>query len=80
MAMSSVERIEAKTHQMHEIVEATIAEAKSTRDEVKSRVATLAVLADASAICTSEEIASRVQEVVAYSNVQVSRIAVDVTQ
>ena len=50
------------------MVEATTAEAKSVRGEVKSRVAKLAVAADASATCATEEIASRVKQVAEYSD------------
>ena len=62
------------------MVEATTAEARSVRGDVESRVATLAVAADASAARTAEEISSRVKEAVEYSDAQASRIAVDVTQ
>ena len=59
MAISRVGHVEAKTHCVHEMVEATMAEAKSVRGEVESRIATLAAVADTSAARTTEEIASR---------------------
>ena len=68
IAVSSVGRGEVETHRVCKIVEATTAEAKSVHDEVESRVATLPASADASAVRMSEEIVSRVQEVVAYSD------------
>ena len=79
-AISGVGHVEAETHRIHKMVEATTAEAKSVRGEVKSRVATLAAVADASATRTTKEIASRVKQVAEYSNAQASRVATDVTQ
>ena len=67
MAMSGVGCVEAETHCICKIVEATTAEARSVRDEVQSRVASLAALADTSTLRTVEEIAKRVREVAAYS-------------
>ena len=63
--MSGVGRIEVETRHIREIVEATTTEARSVRGEVESHIATLATSADASALRTSEEIVSRVQEAVA---------------
>ena len=80
MAISGVGRMEAEIRCVREMVEATTAEARSVRGEVKSRVTTLAAVADASTTCATEEIVSRVKEVVEYSDAQASRIAVDVTQ
>ena len=79
-AISGVGRVEAETHRVREMVEATMAEARSVCGEVESRVATLAAAADASATRATEEIASRVKEVVEYSDAQASRVAVDITQ
>ena len=62
------------------MVEAMTAKTKSVRDEVESRVATLAAAADASATCASAEIESRVKQVAEYSDVQASRVAADVMQ
>ena len=78
--MSGVGCIEDETHHVHELVEATTAEARSVRDEVQSRVATLVALADTSASHIAEEIEGCVRKVVAYSDAQASRIAVEVTQ
>ena len=79
-AISSMGRIEEETRRIREMVEATIAEARSVRGEVESRIATLAAVADANATRTAEEITSRVQEVAEYSDAQASRAAADVTQ
>ena len=57
-------------HRVREMVEATTAEARSVRGEVESRVATLAVAADASTARATEEISSRVKEVAEYSDAQ----------
>ena len=73
-------RVAQKMRRGREMVEATTAEAKSVRDEVESRVATLAVAADATATHASAEIASRVKQVAEYSDVQALRVTVDVTQ
>ena len=67
-AVSGVGRVAQETHRVREMVEATTAEAKSVRDEVESRVATLAAVADASATRTSEEIANRAKQVAEYSD------------
>ena len=66
-AISGVGRVEAETHRVREMVEATTAEARSVCGEVESRVATLAAAADASTMRAIEEIASRVKQVVEYS-------------
>ena len=63
-AIFGVGRVEAETHCVHEMVEATKAEAKSVRGEVESHVATLVAAGDASAAHATKEIASRVKEVV----------------
>ena len=68
MAMSSVGRIEAATHHVREIVEATTAKARSVCDEVQIHVASLAAAADTSTSCTAEEIAGHVKEVATYSD------------
>ena len=47
-AISGIGRLEAETRHMCEMVEATTAEARSIRGEVKSRIATLAAVADMS--------------------------------
>ena len=78
--MYGVGHIGAETHRVHKIVEATTAEARPVRDKVQSCVASLAVLADASALRAAEEIAGRVKEVAAYSDAQASRVTVEVTQ
>ena len=57
-----------------------MAEVRSVRGGVESRIAALAVAADASATCATEEIVSRVKQVAEYSDVQASRITADVTQ
>ena len=80
MAISSVGRVEAEACCVCKIVEATTAEARSVRDEVESRVASLAALADASASHAKEVTEGRSREVAAYSDAQTSRIAVEVTQ
>ena len=80
MAISGVGRVEAETRCVHEMVEVTTAKARSVRGEVKSRVAKLAAAADASAARATEEIVSRVKQVVEYSDAQASCIATDVTQ
>ena len=56
-----------------------MAEARSVRGEVKSRVATLAAAANASATCATEEIVSRGKQVAEYSDAKVSRVTADVT-
>ena len=68
MAVSGVGCVEEETRRVRQMVEATTAEAKSVRDEVESRVATLAAAADANAARTAEEISSRVKEAVEYSD------------
>ena len=67
-AVSGMGRVAQETRRVREMVEATTAEAKSVRDEVESRVATLVVAADASATRASEEIVSRVKQVAEYSD------------
>ena len=57
-----------------------MAEARSMRDEVESRVATLAAAADASASRAVTEIVGQVEKVAAYSDAQASCIAAEVTQ
>ena len=80
MAISGVGRVEEETRRVRQMVEATMAEARSVHGDVESRVATLAAAADASAARTAEEISSRVKEAVEYSDAQASRVAADVTQ
>ena len=60
--------MEAETRRVHELVEATSAEAKSVRGEVESRVATLAAAADTSATRAVTKIAGQVEKVAAYSD------------
>ena len=79
MAISGVGRVEAETHRVREMVEATTAEARSVYSEVESRVATLAAAADASTMRAIEEIASRVKQMAEYSDPQASYVAADVT-
>ena len=79
-AVSGVGLVAQEMRHVREMVEATTAEAKSVRDEVESRVATLAVAADASTTRASEEIASRVKQVAEYSDAQASRVAANVAQ
>ena len=79
-AVSGVGRVEEETHCVHEMVEATAAEAKSVRDDVESHVVILAAAADASTTCANEEIASRVRQVTEYSDAQALRVAVGITQ
>ena len=78
--ISGVGRVEEETRRVRQMVEATTAEARSVHGNVESRVATLAVVADASMARTAEEISSRVREAVEYSDVKASRFAMDVTQ
>ena len=80
MAISGVGRIEEETRRVRQMVEAMTAEARSVHGDVESRVATLAVAADASAARTAEEISCRVKEAVEYSDAQASHVAADVTQ
>ena len=80
MAISGIGRMEAETHHVREMVEATTAETKSVCGEVKSCVATLMAVADVSATRAIEEIASHVKEVAEYSNAQASHVTADVTQ
>ena len=79
-SISGVGRVEAETRRVCELVEATLAEAKFVRGEVKSRIATLAAAADASTTRVVMEIAGQVEKVAAYSDVQVSRVTAEVTQ
>ena len=67
-AISSIGCVEVETHRIREMVEATTAEARSVHGEVESRVATLAAAADVSTTRATEEIPSRVKEVVEYSD------------
>ena len=67
-AVSGMGRVAQETHRVHRMVEAMTTEAKSMQDEVESRVATLAAVADASATRASEEITSRVKQVAEYSD------------
>ena len=60
MVMSGLGCVEVETRCVREIVEATTAEARSVRDEVESRVASLVASVDASASCAAEEIAGHV--------------------
>ena len=73
--MSGIGRIADKTRRIREFVEATNAEARSLHGEVESKVTTLAAKVDASATHTVEEMTGRVQEVVAYLDAEVSRVA-----
>ena len=79
-AVSGVGCVEQETCCVREMVEATMAEAKSVWDDVESRVAVLAAAADVSATRTSEEIASRVRQVAEYSEAQALRVTAGVTQ
>ena len=72
--------MEAETHHVCEMVEATTAEARSVRGEVESRIATLAAAADVSTTCATEEIASCVKQVAEYFNAQMLHVTADVTQ
>ena len=74
-AVSGVGRIEAETHRVRELVEATSAEAKSVRGEVESRIADLAAASQASASQLGEQVA----KVAEYADAQASRVAADVT-
>ena len=60
-AVSGVGQVAQETRRVREMVEAMTAEAKSMRDEVESRVATLAVAADECATRASAEIESHVK-------------------
>ena len=66
-AVSSVGRVEEERRRIREMVEATMVEAKSVRDDVESRVAVFGGGGGASATRTSEEITSRVKQVAEYS-------------
>ena len=78
--MFGVGCVEDETHHVHELVEATMAEARSVHDQVQSHVASLAAVVDASASHAVEEIAVCVKKVAAYSDAQALRIATEVTQ
>ena len=78
-AISGVGHVEEEMHLVREMVEATMAKARSVHGDVESRVTTLAAAADAHAVRTVEEISSHVKEVVEYLDVQASRVAADVT-
>ena len=79
-AISGVGRVEVETCGVCEMVEATMAEARSIRGEVESCVATLAAAAGVSTLHVTKEIASHVKQVVEYSDAQALHITVDVTQ
>ena len=67
-AISSMGRVEQEARRVREMVEATMAEARSVRGDVESHVATLVAAADASVARNTEEISSRVKEVAEYSD------------
>ena len=71
--------MEEYTRRIREMVEATIAEARSIHGNVESHVATLAAAADASVARTVEEISSHVKEAIEYSDAQASRVTADAT-
>ena len=79
-AISGVGRVEEETRCVRQMVEATMAKARSMRGGVESRVTTLAAAADASTASIAEEISSRVREAVEYSDAQASRATVDIMQ
>ena len=78
--MPGIGCIADETRRVHELVEATSAKARSVRGKVESKVATLVTKADASTTHAVEEMMGGVQQVVAYSDVQASCVAVEVTQ
>ena len=78
-AASGVGRVAEETRRVCELVEATTAEARSVRGEVKSHVAQMAAAAEANAVRAVEHILAEVKHVAAYSDAQASRVAADVT-
>ena len=80
MVISGVGRVEQETRHICKIVEATMAEARSVRDKVESRVASLVASADPSALRAVEEIMGSVKEVVAYSDAQALCVTAEVMQ
>ena len=79
-AMSGVGRVTEGTRRVHNIIEATIAEAKLVHGEVESRVASLATQAEASTTHIVGVLSECVQEVAAHSEVQASHVADAVSQ
>ena len=79
-ALSRVGRIEDETRCIRKLVEATNVEARSVRNEVEAKVATLAVQTVVSMSQMVEVVQGRVSELVAYSDAQLSRIIVEVMQ
>ena len=78
--MSGVGRIEDETCCVHNVAEVAIAEARSVHSEVESKVASLAVQADASTVHIVGVLSQRVREMAEHSDVQVSRVAGKVSQ
>ena len=74
-AVSGVGRVEAETHRVRELVEATLAEAKLVRGEVESRIADLAAASQA----TASQLGEQVAKVAEYTDAQASWVAADVT-
>ena len=80
MAIFGIGCVEAETHRVREMVEATTAKTSSVCGEVESRVATLAAVAGTSAAPATEEIVNRVKQVAEYPDAQALRVATDVAQ
>ena len=78
-AVSGVGRIEREARRVCELAEATSAETKSVRGEVKSRVATLAAASEENVVRVAAEVDAKVAKVAEYSDARASHVAADVT-
>ena len=77
-AFSNIGVVVDETHCVRSIVEAAIAEARSVRDEVSSRIAEFAKRADISASSAIGMLTGQMQEMIAQTEVRASRVDVDV--
>ena len=69
---SGVGVVPDQTHHVQAVAEAAIAEVRSVREEVSSRIAEVAKCVDVSASSVAEDLTGKVQQVAAYSDAQTS--------
>ena len=77
-AVSGVGRVAQETCCVHELVEATSAEARSVRSDVESCVATLVAASKVSAVRVAADVDAKVAKVAEDSDTRASHVAADV--
>ena len=78
--MSGIGRVAEETLHVRGVAEAAIAEAKLVHEVVESKVASLTAQADASVVHITGVLSERVQQVAEHSDVQASRVAIEISQ